>query len=202
MASRASRPPSNAGSSSRKPSSSTCSRNSTTSGWGRITSATSSSASPISEVTLFGTDCESVSAAFFSPSQSSSCSFSHQAASIAAMKVWWLRGSNSRAPELLDVGEDEVEQRRPGLAADVVPQRATDSWLLAISSVTMAGSGSIGSGATAPPGSAQAGPSSGSGGMKSPRSMTVSQRVPEQRIALPEELEQACAACRRGQASG
>ena len=85
MASRASRPPASLGSSSRKPSSSTCCRKATTSGCGRITSATSRSASPISDVTLWGTDCVSVSAAFFSPSHACSCSLSHQVASIAAM---------------------------------------------------------------------------------------------------------------------
>ena len=85
MASRASRPPASFGSSSRKPSSSTCCRNATTSGCGRITSATSRSASPISDVTLSGTDCVSVSAAFFSPSHACSCSLSHQVASIPAM---------------------------------------------------------------------------------------------------------------------
>ena len=87
MASRASRPPASLGSSSRKPSSSTCCRKATTSGCGRITSATSRSASPISDVTLWGTDCVSVSAAFFSPSHACSCSLSHHVASIAAMNT-------------------------------------------------------------------------------------------------------------------
>ena len=72
MASRASRPPECLASSSRKSSSSTWCRNVTTSGCGRITSATSRSASPISDVTLWGTDCVSVSAAFFSPSHACS----------------------------------------------------------------------------------------------------------------------------------
>ncbi len=83
MAARASRPPASAGSSSKKPSSSTCSRRATTSGCGRITSATSMRARPISDVTLWGTDFVSVSAAFFSPSHACSCSFSHRVASIA-----------------------------------------------------------------------------------------------------------------------
>ena len=64
---------------------STCCRNVTTSGCGRITSATSSSASPISDVTLCGTDCVSVSATFFSPSHSWRRLLSHQVASIPAM---------------------------------------------------------------------------------------------------------------------
>src|ERR1700727_222280 len=54
MASRASVPPASFGSSSRKPSSSMSCRNATTCGCGRITSATSSSASPLSDVTLLG----------------------------------------------------------------------------------------------------------------------------------------------------
>ena len=87
MASRASPPPSNLGSSSRKPSSSTSCRNATTSGCGRITSATSRSASPISDVTLWGTDCDNVSAALFSPSHACSCSLSHHVASIADMNT-------------------------------------------------------------------------------------------------------------------
>ena len=88
MASRASRPPASAGSWSRKFSSETCSRKATTFGCGRITSATSSSASPISDVTLLGTDCVSVSTAFFSPSHASNCSLSCQLASIADMNTW------------------------------------------------------------------------------------------------------------------
>ena len=87
MASRASRPPASVGSSSRKSSSSTFCRKATTSGCGRITSATSRSASPISDVTLWGTDCVSVSATFFSPNHASSCSFSHHEASIADMNT-------------------------------------------------------------------------------------------------------------------
>ena len=87
MASRASGPPASLASSSRKPSSSTSCRKATTSGCGRITSATSRSASPISDVTLWGTDCVSVSAAFFSPSHACSFSLSHHEASIAPMNT-------------------------------------------------------------------------------------------------------------------
>ena len=87
MASRAWSPPASAASSSRKPSSSTCCRKATTSGCGRIASATSRSARPISDVTLLGTDCVSVSAAFFSPSHASSWSLSHHVASIAPMNT-------------------------------------------------------------------------------------------------------------------
>src|SRR6266550_3126036 len=121
IASRASRPPANAGSSSRKPSSSTDCRNATTSGCGRITSATPRSASPISDVTLWGTDCVSVSAAFFSPSHASSRSLSHQVASIADMNTAWLCRSN-RIRQLLDVRQDEVEQRRSRLRPDLAFQ--------------------------------------------------------------------------------
>ena len=53
---------------------------------------------------------------------------------------------------------------------------ATEAWLRPISSVTMAGSVSIGSGASA--GGAAPGPSSGSEGMKSPRSRMVSSASP------------------------
>ena len=123
MASRAAGPPARFGSSSRKPSSVTRCRNATTSGCGRITSATSRSARPISELTLWGTDCDSVSAAFFSPSHSSSWSFSHHAASMADMNTWWLRGSKRIRSQLLDVLQDEVEQRRSGQRFDVALQR-------------------------------------------------------------------------------
>ena len=87
MAARAPGPPGSSARSSRKSSSSTSSRKATTSGCGRIASATSRSASPISDVTLWGTDSVSVSATFFSPSHSSSFSLSHQLASIAPMKT-------------------------------------------------------------------------------------------------------------------
>ena len=108
-------PPASFGSSSRKPSSlDVARRNATTSGCGRITSATSSSASPISDVTLWGTDSVSVSAAFFSPSHSCSWSLSHQVASIPAMITWMAPRIEQDPLELLDVLQDEVEQRRPG----------------------------------------------------------------------------------------
>ena len=45
-------------------------------------------------MTLLGTDCVSVSAAFFSPSHACRLSLSHQAASIPAMITCMLRGSN------------------------------------------------------------------------------------------------------------
>ena len=200
MASRASRPPASSASSSRKPSSSTCCRNATTSGCGRITSATSRSASPISDVTLCGTDCVSVSAAFFSPSHACSCSLSHHVASIADMNTWWLRGSNrirfsswmSARMKSSSAGPDFVRMSRF--------RAAMDAWLRSISSVTMAGSVSIGAGA--PPGGGPAGPSSGSDGMKSPRSRTVCSASPISGSDLPEHLQEAGAARRRGQALG
>jgi hypothetical protein len=68
-----------------KSSPSTCWRKPTTSGYGRIASATSSSASPISDVMLPGADSVSVSAEFRSPSHSSSRLLSHHVASIPAM---------------------------------------------------------------------------------------------------------------------
>ena len=67
------------------PSSAICSRKATTPGCGRIASATSRSASPISEVTLLGADCVSASTAFFSPSQASICSLIHHEASRAVL---------------------------------------------------------------------------------------------------------------------
>ena len=195
--------PRTAASSSRKPSSSTCSRNSTSSGWGRITSATSRSASPISEVTLCGTDCDSLSAAFFSPSQSSSCSFSHQAASIAAMKVWWLRGSNSRRLSSCRSARMNSNSSGPDLPRMSCRRRARDSWVSAISSVTLAGSGSIGSGAATRGGRRRsAGTRLRRGGQEVVTFDHGLQRVPEQWIALAEELEQACPACRRGEDLG
>ncbi len=87
MASRASGPPASVASSSRKSSSRTCRRNATTSGYGRIASATSRSASPISDVMLSGADSVSVSATFFSPSHSCRLSLSHHVASIALMNT-------------------------------------------------------------------------------------------------------------------
>ena len=128
MASRAAGPPATVASSSRKPSSarpasSTCCRNSTTSGFGRITSATSSSANPISDVTLCGTDCVSVSATFFSPSHSWRCSLSHQVASIPAMITWRLRGSNrTRRSSPMSPGM-KSNSSGPDLVRDVALQR-------------------------------------------------------------------------------
>ena len=122
IASRASRPPASLGSSSRKPSSSTLSRNATTSGYGRITSATSRSASPISDVTLWGTDCVSVSAAFFSPSHACSCSLSHWLAVHRRHDHLMASRIEQDPLQLLDVRQDEVEQRRSGLRPDVALQ--------------------------------------------------------------------------------
>jgi hypothetical protein len=66
---------------------------------------------------------------------------------------------------------------------------AMEAWLRPISSVTMAGSVSIE--AAPPPGGVHAGPSSGiEDGL---------QRVPDQRIGFPRELEEGCAARRRSQ---
>ena len=77
-------PPATVTSSSRKPSSSTSAAGRPRpADAGRIASATSRSARPISDVTLCGTDCASVSATFFSPSHASSFSLSHHVASIA-----------------------------------------------------------------------------------------------------------------------
>ena len=197
MASRASRPPASLGSSSRKPSSSTCCRKATTSGCGRITSATSSSASPISDVTLLGTDCASVSAAFFSPSHACSWSLSHQVASIPAMITCMLRGSNwirfiswmSARMKSSSADPDFVRMSRF--------KAAMEAWLRAISSATMAGSVSI---AAAP--ATRRRPC---GTFVRERRDEVAavedglQRVPDQRIGFPQGSEEARAARRRSQ---
>ena len=60
---------------------------------------------------------------------------------------------------------------------------ATEAWLRPISSVTMAGSVSIGAGA--PPAGGPPGPSSGSDGMKSPRSRMVCSASPISGSAVP-----------------
>ena len=62
---------------------------------------------------MCGTDWVSVSAAFFSPSHAWSWSLSHQVASIPAMIACMLRGSNMSRSQLLEIGQDEVEQRDP-----------------------------------------------------------------------------------------
>src|ERR1039458_8826662 len=200
MASRASRPPASVGSSSRKFSSSTCCRNATTSGCGRITSATSRSASPISDVTLWGTDCVSVSTAFFSPSHACSCSLSHQVACIAAMITWRLCGSNrirfsswmSARMKSSSAGPDFVRMSRFNVAME--------AWLRSTSSATMAGSVSIGAG-----GAAARGPPPAL--VREGRDEVAAfedglQRVPDQRIGSPQGLQEACATRWRTQRLG
>ena len=172
MASRASVPPANFGSSSRKPSSSTPCRNATTSGCRRITSATSSSASPISDVTLPGADSVSVSAAFFSPSHSCSWSLSHQVASIPAMIACMLNGSLRTRLCSWNASSRKSNSAGPVFVRMSPFNAAMEAWLRSISSATMAGSVSIG--ADAPRTGGPPGPPSGSAGMKSPRSRTVS----------------------------
>ena len=75
-----------------------------------------------------------------------------------------------------------------------------DAWLRSISSVTMAGSVSIGAGA--PPAGGPPGPSSGSDGMKSPRSRMVCSASPISGSDSPQDLQEAGAARWRSQASG
>ena len=112
-----------------------------------MTSATSRSASPISDVTLSGADSVSVSAAFFSPSHSCSWSLSHQVASIPAMIACMLSGSprtrlcswKASSRKSNSAGPDNVRMSRR--------RAAMDAWLRSISPVTMAGSVSIGAGA-------------------------------------------------------
>jgi hypothetical protein len=172
MAWRASVPPANFGSSSRKPSSSTLCRNATTSGCGRITSATSSSASPISDVTLPGADSVRVSAAFFSPSHSCSWSLSHQVASIPAMIARMLDGSPRTRLCSWNASSRKSNSAGPVFVRMSRRRAAMEASLRAISSVTMAGSVSIG--AHAPVAGGPPGPASGSVATKSWRSRTVS----------------------------
>ena len=123
MASRASRPPASSASSSRKSSSSTCCRNATTSGCGRITSATSSSASPISDVTLCGNGLgERVGRVLLAqprlqlivePPRGLHRRHEH----LMALRI------EQDPPQLLDVGQDEVEQRLSGHRPDVAFRR-------------------------------------------------------------------------------
>ena len=77
---------------------------------------------------------------------------------------------------------------------------AMEAWLRPIRSATMAGSVSIGAGRRHA--GARPGPSSGSDGMKSPRSRMVSQRVPDQRIASSHDLQEAGSARWRRQVRG
>ena len=175
MASRASSPPGSAASSSRKSSPSTRCRKPTTSGYGRITSATSSSASPISDVMLPGADSVRVSAAFFSPSHASNWSLSHHVASIPAMSACTLNGSDKSRFSSWMSARMKSNSAAPDCARMSRFKAAMDAWLRPISSVTMAGSVSIGSGAAAAGGPPR--PSSGIDGMK-PRSRIVCSASP------------------------
>ena len=181
-ASRACRPPGRFASSSRnaassgRPSSSTCCRNATTSGCGRITSATSRSASPISDVTLSGTDCVSVSAAFFSPSHSCSWSLSHQTAVIEAMIAWELRGSNRI--RLSSGMSARMKSSRAGPDSGRMSRfsAAMEDWVWSICSATIAGSASLGS--RGPPTGLMPVGSSGHGRTKPSRSRMVASASP------------------------
>ena len=160
-------------------------RNATTSGYGRITSATSSSASPISDVTLSGTDCVSVSAAFFSPSHACRWSLSHHEASIAAHDHLMASRIEQDPLELLDVGQDEVEQRRSGLRPDGALQGG-DGGLVAPDQ--LGDDGRIGldrGGRGDRRGGPAPGSSSGSDRMKSPRSRMVCSASPISGSPLP-----------------
>ena len=116
-----------------------------------------------------------------------------------------LRGSNRIRLQLLDVRQDEVEQRRPGLRLDVALQRRRRRpRLRSISSVTMAGSVSIGVGSPAVPARRAGGRElrPGATRMKSPRSRTVCSASPISGSDLPEHVEQARAARGRRQRRG
>ena len=94
MASWAACPPSTFTSPSKKSSAFACCKYSMTAAWGRMASATSKRASPMAEVILWGTDCESTSAAFFSPNHSCIFSLIQAEALIAAINTAELCGSN------------------------------------------------------------------------------------------------------------
>ena len=97
-----------------------------------------------SDVTFPGADCVSVSAAFFSPSHDSNRSLSHHVASIPAMIAWWLRGSNSSRLSSWMSARMNSSSAGP-LCPDVaLPPRSKPA--CSISSATIAGSVSIGSG--------------------------------------------------------
>ena len=177
-----------------QPRPSTCCRNVTTSGCGRITSATSSSASPISDVTLCGTDCVSVSATFFSPSHS---------CEVLVEPPGGLhpRHDHLEAPrveqdplQLPEVGADEVEQRRSGHRPGCRARSAAmDARLRSMSSATSAGSASIGAGAAAR--RCPAGPRPG------PAEEVAAvddglQRVPDQRVGAADDVQEPRAARR------
>lgn len=172
MASRASVPPGSPANSSRKLSSGASWRNATTSGRGRITSATSSSASPISDVTLPGADSVSVSAAFFSPSHSHSLSLSHHVASIPAITARKLSGSTRARLCSSKDSSRKSNSSGPVFVRMSRSSAATDARLRSISSVTTAGSVAIAAGA--PSAGGRPGPASGSDGTKSSRARTVS----------------------------
>ena len=141
-----------------------------------MTSATSSSANPISDVTLWGTDSVRVSAAFFSPNHSYRRSLSHHVASIAVMNTWWLRGSN----RIRFISGMSARMKSSSAVPDFPRmsrcKAAIDACVPSMSSITMAGSGSIGVGAPANGGVAT--PSSSRVGTKSPRSTMVCSASP------------------------
>ena len=176
MASRASLPPGSAGISSRKCSSSTSRRNATTSGNGRITSATSSSASPISEVTFPATDCVSVSATFFSPSHSCMCSFSHRPASAAEVITSRPRGSKRTRLSSGRSARMNSISSGPDFASIVRFSAAVDACPRSISSPTIAGSAS--SGSCSARANTPVSSSSGRAATKSPRSTIVRSASP------------------------
>ena len=177
-------------------------RNATTSGCGRITSATSSSASPISAVTLPGTDWVSVSTAFFSPSHASSCSLSHQAACIAAMITWWLCGSNRIRFSSWRSARMKSSSAGPDFARDVALQRG-DGGLAALDQ--LGDDGRIGldrGGRGRRPAAAPRRPSSGQGRDEVAAIEHGLQRVADQRIGSAQRLQRGRRGSRASPASG
>lgn len=101
------------------------------------------SASPISEVMLFGADCESVSAAFFSPSHAIICSLIHVAAFMPAMIAAKLRGSNKLCLKSWPSCTMKSRRSVPDLARMSRFSASIEAWLRAINSAAIAGSSSI-----------------------------------------------------------
>jgi hypothetical protein len=125
-----------------------------------------------------------MSTAFFSPSHASSCSFSRQAACMAATIAWRPRGSNRvRLSSCWMSVWIKSNSADPDFAWMSRFNVAMDAWLVSISLATMAGSVSIEAGAA--PGGIALSPSSGQAGMKSLRSSMVRSASPSSGSDLP-----------------
>ena len=112
---------------------------------------------------------------------------------------------HQQAPELLQVGEDELEQRRPGSAADVVPKLCERFLGLCdqLGDSRWVGLDRLGSGGGG--GQRRSCRSAGAFGRSGQEVIPLDhglQRVSKQGIALAEQLEQGCPACGGGKHLG